>query len=101
MKILKSTKANFKEEFARLVRRGETDMRSVMPVVSGIIEDIRERGDEALAEQIEKFDRWRVQGDLAITQEQMSRAYEGLSAELKKRATSRIRAHLRLSRKAA
>ena len=83
MKILRSTDANFKEEFARLVRRGETDMRSVMPVVSGIIEDIRERGDEALAEQIEKFDRWRVQGDLAITQEQMSLAYEGLTAELK------------------
>ena len=66
-----------------MVRRGETDMRSVMPVVSGIIEDIRARGDEALAEQIEKFDRWRVQGDLAITQEQMSLAYEGLTAELK------------------
>ena len=83
MKILKSTNANFKEEFARLMCRGETDMRSVMPVVSGIIEEIRARGDEALAEQIEKFDRWRVQGDLAITQEQMSRAYGGLTAELK------------------
>ena len=83
MKILRSTDANFKEEFARLMCRGETDMRSVMPVVSGIIEEIRTRGDEALAEQIEKFDRWRVQGDLAITQEQMSRAYEGLTAELK------------------
>ena len=67
MKILKSTDANFKEEFARLMCRGETDMRSVMPVVSGIIEEIRARGDEALAEQIEKFDRWRVHDDLAIS----------------------------------
>ncbi len=83
MKILRSTDANFKEEFTRLMRRGETDMRSVMPVVSGIIEEIRARGDEALSEQIEKFDRWRVQGDLAITQEQMSRAYENLTTELK------------------
>ena len=58
MKILKSNEADFKAEFKKLVNRSDMDMKSVMPIVTGIIDDIKSRGDEALNEQIAKFDKW-------------------------------------------
>ncbi|CZE50097.1 histidinol dehydrogenase [Campylobacter geochelonis] len=83
MKILYTNQENFKSEFDKLVNRSDMDMANVMPVVSGIIADIRARGDEALNQQIAKFDRWEVNKNLAITQEQMKEAFDGLSNELK------------------
>lgn len=83
MKILKSTDTNFKEEFQKLVNRSDMDMKHVMPVVQNIIDEIRARGDEALAEHIRKFDKWEVEGNLAISTDEMKRAYENTSDELK------------------
>ena len=83
MKILKSNEADFKAEFKKLVNRSDMDMKSVMPIVTGIIDDIKSRGDEALNEQIAKFDKWEVQGNLAITQDEMKKAFDELSNELK------------------
>ena len=73
MKILKSNEADFKAEFKKLVNRSDMDMKSVMPIVTGIIDDIKSRGDEALNEQIAKFDKWEVNGNLAITQDEMKK----------------------------
>lgn len=83
MKILNSKQANFASEFNKLVNRSNLDMQEVMPVVMGIIDDIKSRGDEALSEQIAKFDKWEVKNNLAITQQEMKNAYEALSDELK------------------
>ena len=83
MKILKSNEADFKAEFKKLVNRSDMDMKSVMPIVTGIIDDIKARGDEALNEQIAKFDKWEVKGNLAITQDEMKKAFDELSDELK------------------
>ncbi|MDA3057670.1 histidinol dehydrogenase [Campylobacter sp. VBCF_05 NA6] len=83
MKILKSTDSNFAQEFEALVNRGNMDMQKVMPIVSGIIDDIKARGDEALNEQIAKFDKWEVKGNLAISQDEMKKAFNELSDELK------------------
>ncbi|MDA3076492.1 histidinol dehydrogenase [Campylobacter sp. JMF_04 NA10] len=83
MKILKSTDSNFAQEFEALVNRGNMDMQKVMPIVSGIIDDIKARGDEALNEQIAKFDKWEVKGNLAISQDEMKKAFDELSDELK------------------
>lgn len=96
MKILYSNEANFKDEFRALVDRSNIDMQSVMPIVNGIINDIKERGDAALNEQIAKFDKWEVNGNLAITTDEMKTAYDNLDDKLRnalKLAYERIKAY--------
>lgn len=83
MKILYSNEANFKDEFRALVDRSNIDMQSVMPIVNGIINDIKKRGDAALNEQIAKFDKWEVNGNLAITTNEMKEAYDNLDSKLR------------------
>ena len=83
MKILNSKQANFASEFNKLVNRSNLDMQEVMPIVIGIIDDIKSRGDEALSEQIAKFDKWEVKNNLQITQQEMKSAYEALDDKLK------------------
>lgn len=83
MKILYSNEANFKDEFRALVDRSNIDMQSVMPIVNGIINDIKERGDIALNEQIARFDKWEVNGNLAITTDEMKEAYDNLDSKLR------------------
>ncbi|RAZ48499.1 histidinol dehydrogenase [Campylobacter hyointestinalis] len=84
MKILYSDDKNFDIEFDKLVNRSNLDMQNVMGLVTSIIEDIKKRGDEALDEQIAKFDHWEVKSNLAITQREMKNAYDSISDELKK-----------------
>ncbi|MBE6429432.1 MULTISPECIES: histidinol dehydrogenase [Campylobacter] len=96
MKILYSNEVNFKDEFSLLVDRSNIDMQSVMPIVNGIINDIKERGDAALNEQIAKFDKWEVNGNLAITTDEMKAAYDNLDDKLRnalKLAYERIKAY--------
>lgn len=96
MKILYSNEANFKDEFRALVDRSNIDMQSVMPIVNGIINDIKERGDAALNEQIAKFDKWEVNDNLAITNGEMKAAYDNLDDKLRnalKLAYERIKAY--------
>ncbi|MBQ8608794.1 MAG: histidinol dehydrogenase [Campylobacter sp.] len=96
MKILYSNETNFKDEFRALVDRSNIDMQSVMPIVNGIINDIKERGDAALNEQIAKFDKWEVNGNLAITTDEMKAAYDNLDDKLRnalKLAYERIKAY--------
>lgn len=96
MKILYSNEANFKDEFRVLVDRSNIDMQSVMPIVNGIINDIKERGDAALNEQIAKFDKWEVNGNLAISTDEMKAAYDNLDDKLRnalKLAYERIKAY--------
>lgn len=84
MKILYSNDKNFDIEFDKLINRSNLDMQNVMGIVTNIIEDIKKRGDEALNEQIAKFDHWEVKSNLAITQREMKNAYDSISDELKK-----------------
>lgn len=83
MKILYSNDKNFDIEFDKLVNRSNLDMQNVMGIVTNIIEDIKKRGDEALNEQIAKFDHWEVKSNLAITRCEMKNAYDSISDELK------------------
>lgn len=84
MKILKSTDKNFQSEFDKLVHRSDNDMSSVIPVVKDIIDDIKKRGDEALVEQIAKFDKWDATNALKISNDEMKNAYNSLDENLKK-----------------
>jgi len=82
MKILRSTDSDFAAQFRALVRRSDTDTASVMPVVAEILGQIKARGDEALREQIERFDRWDGR-DLLIDPVQMKRAWDATDQTLK------------------
>lgn len=96
MKILKSTDKNFKTEFDKLVHRSDNDMSRVIPVVQGIIDDIKSRGDVALIEQIAKFDKWDATNALKISHEEMKKAYGSLDENLKNAlqiAYNRIKAY--------
>ena len=84
MKFLLTSNENFKDYFATLVNRSNGDMSAVMPAVSQILDDVRARGDEALFEQIEKFDRWKPDANsLKIGTEEMQKAYDGIDSCLR------------------
>jgi len=84
MKFLLTSNENFKDYFATLVNRSNGDMSAVMPAVSQILDDVRARGDEALFEQIEKFDRWKPDSNsLKIGTEEMQKAYDGIDSCLR------------------
>ena len=84
MTILNSKDENFKQELNKLINRSNMDMGNIMPVVNEIITSIRSRGDAALKEQIEQFDKWEVNNNLAISTDDMKAAYESIDDELKK-----------------
>lgn len=84
MKILNTSDKNYKLEFDKLKNRGELDMKNIIPIVSQIIDEVRKDGDLALKNQIEKFDKWEVKNNLAISPEEMEKAYKNTSDELKK-----------------
>lgn len=84
MKIITTKDSDFNAKFDQLVNRSNMDMAKVMPIVTDIIADVRSRGDEALNEQIAKFDKWEVKNNLAISQDEMKSAYDKCDESLKK-----------------
>ena len=85
MKQLYTSDENFKKEFDELLKRGHMDMDNVSKIVLDIISQIKKNGNDALKEHIEKFDKWTVRsdGDLEICTEDMQKAYESISDDLK------------------
>ena len=86
MKIIKTTDSNFAKEFENILGRAKTDIKGVSAIVTGIIDEIVENGNEALKSHISKFDKWEVKSDdeLMISQEDMKKAYENIDDNLKK-----------------
>ncbi|MGA1932019.1 histidinol dehydrogenase [Arcobacter sp. YIC-464] len=85
MKIINTKDSNFKEEFDGILARAKSDIKGVSSIVTGIIDEIVEEGNEALKRHIEKFDKWEVKedSDLMISQDEMKRAYENIDEKLK------------------
>lgn len=85
MKILTTKDNDFKAKFDALVRRSDMDMGAVTPVVSQILDEVKNGKDDALIAQISKFDRWQPKNadELKISTEQMKIAFENLDDELK------------------
>ncbi len=77
--------ATFKEEFAELLGRGKMDIATVSAIVGGIIDEIKQKKNQALFEHIAKFDNWtpNKDEDLEISTESMQKAYENLDVDLK------------------
>ena len=67
----------------RLLNRSQLAMPEQAETVRGIISAIRERGDEALFEYTEKFDKTDLsQTGVLVSQEEIKQAYENTDAEL-------------------
>ncbi|RBQ27479.1 histidinol dehydrogenase [Arcobacter sp. CECT 9188] len=98
MKIINTKESNFKEEFGNILQRAKSDIKGVSQIVSNIIDEIVENGNEALKSHIEKFDKWTVKNDedLLISQIDMKKAYENIDENLRKSlhtAYGRIKAY--------
>lgn len=69
-------------ELAEALKRPTRDAAQLNDTVSGVLQDIREHGDEAVRRYEEKFDHVSL-SDLAVTDEEMQRAESLVSQELK------------------
>ncbi len=67
---------DFETRFAAILARGEETGNEVEEVVSSIIADVQARGDVALLEYTEKFDRLKLEGSgIEITADEIDRAF--------------------------
>ena len=82
---IKTSDKNFQQEFDKLLQRGKMDMENVSKIVGNIIDEIKKEGNNAIKQQVEKFDKWHVQNDedLEISTQEMEKAYNLLSKDLK------------------
>jgi len=85
MRIISTEDVNFSEEFTNILSRAKSDIKEVSKIVSNIIDEVIENGNEALKSHIEKFDNWVVKSDedLLISCESMKKAYENIDENLK------------------
>ncbi len=86
MKIINTKNENFKLEFQTILARANSDIKDVSSIVMNIINEIVVDGNTALKKHIEKFDKWEVKSDedLMICPNDMEKAYENISDELRK-----------------
>ena len=98
MQVLRTADADFETKFERVVRdRRESDAQ-VGRDVSDILNEVRERGDNALVEYTKRFDRHNLssEADWSISKDACEAAYRGLDADLREAldtAATRIRAY--------
>ncbi len=85
MKIIKTLDRNFAENFNELLQRGKMDIESVTTVVSNILKEVRDNGNNAVISQISNFDRWtpKNSNELIISKEDMKSGYDRISPELR------------------
>ncbi|MGB1227275.1 MAG: histidinol dehydrogenase [Poseidonibacter sp.] len=85
MKIINTKDTSFKEEFDGILARAKSDIKGVSSIVTGIIDEIVEEGNEALKRHISKFDKWEVKDDneLLIPTSDMENAYNNIDEKLK------------------
>ncbi|NML93065.1 histidinol dehydrogenase [Novosphingobium olei] len=94
---LRTSDAGFDKAFARLVKDRRESDENVARDVQTIIDDVRLRGDEALAEYTERFDQHLpAEDDWRIPAEACREAFDGLKPDLRaalELAAQRIRAY--------
>ncbi len=97
LRTLSTSESGFEAEFSRLVATDSAIDKSIEQAADAIVDDVRARGDAALLEYTNRFDRMtagRV-ADLEIPQDAMRAAFEDLPAEQSEAlqaAADRIRA---------
>ena len=85
MMFIKSSESSFQDNFKELLGRGKMDIANVSGIVENIIDEIKTSKNKALISHISKFDNWTPKdgGDLKISTDSMSKAYDNLDSKLK------------------
>jgi len=85
MRTIFSRDGDFDSFFETLLQRGKSDLKSVQNVVDDAIYRIKSRGEEALFEDVARFEGWKPSSlyDLLIKEEEMERAYESIDEKVK------------------
>ena len=79
MRIIKYPK---REQWAEIVERPRLDLTRLNATVSSVLADVRQRGDAAVKEYEEKFDK-AILTSLAVTEQEMDEAEQAISNDLK------------------
>ncbi|TMM49113.1 histidinol dehydrogenase [Qipengyuania marisflavi] len=98
MQMLRTTDADFEAKFTRIVRDRRESDANVGRDVTGILNEVRERGDAALVEYTMRFDEHRLtdDADWRVPAADCKTAYDALDSDLRKAlhlAADRIRAY--------
>lgn len=98
LRRLTASDADFEKQLRGLLDRDMLIADDVITAVSGILRDVKSRGDQAVVDYTVKFDRLAAQSvqDLVVSREQMLAALENLSAKQRAaltHAADRIRAY--------
>lgn len=90
---LNTADPQFEAEFSKLVARDASVDPEITRRAEAIVEDVRARGDEAVLEYTNRFDRMSVASmdELVITAEEMKAALEGLPADQREALTEAAR----------
>ncbi|WP_297887773.1 histidinol dehydrogenase [Sulfurihydrogenibium sp.] len=86
MKIVDLRGRYYKEnqELQNLIKRSDVEIDLYEPVVKEIIKNVKERGDEALVEYTEKFDKVKINPeDLVIPFEELEKAYDEIEDDVR------------------
>ena len=76
MRQLKVTKENTKNILSDLLKRSPNNYSEYDASVRAILDDVKERGDQALFEYTEKFDQCHLTADtVEVTEEEIEEAY--------------------------
>lgn len=97
MRIVELTEQTRRDILTNLLKRNPGSYGEYEQRVAAIVEDVRERGDEALFGYTEKFDRVKLtKENVQVTEEEIAEAYRAVSGEfleVMRRALANIRAY--------
>ena len=83
IRIIDARQGNNKEAYEGLVTRTQMDMGDIHDKVNNIVTDVRKRGDDAILEYTERFDRVRLTAaHMKVTGEELEAAYEKIDERL-------------------
>ncbi len=85
-----------KQKLGKILSRSQLEHGNVQEIVDGILKDVKARGDEAVFEYTEKFDKLKITAEnIKVTDEEIEYAYSVVSPELIdviKKSAQRIKA---------
>jgi histidinol dehydrogenase len=80
MKLCKFTDSDYQAVIEKLENRSNMDLFTHDETVRNILQDVKERGDSAVLEYTQRFDRYNLSLDeMRVTAEEIQQAYEGVS----------------------